>query len=45
MFNILQEFTDKLIEAEELSADQKDAFKVEKNIFCWFIIHIVISFM
>lgn len=24
----LQEFTDKLIEEEELSADQKDAFKV-----------------
>jgi hypothetical protein len=30
----MQEFTDKLIEAEELSADQKDAFKVKKKIFC-----------
>jgi hypothetical protein len=28
----MQEFTDKLIEAEELSADQKDAFKVKKYI-------------
>lgn len=26
--NGMQEFTDKLIEEEELSADQKDAFKV-----------------
>jgi len=32
LFNILQEFTDKLIEAEELAEDQKDAFKVSKDI-------------
>lgn len=29
---ILQEFTDKLIEEEELSEDQKDAFKVKNDI-------------
>lgn len=28
MTSNMQEFTDKLIEEEELSADQKDAFKV-----------------
>jgi len=28
LFYILQEFTDKLVEEEELTEDQKDAFKV-----------------
>jgi hypothetical protein len=40
----MQEFTDKLIEAEELSADQKDAFKVKERYFVDSLFIIFMSF-